>query len=106
MDFAKYFQRDPGVCGGETVITGTRVTLRTVLALAHLRRYFPRLSLLLPYNWHFGQTLLIRHCLEPNWRRTPTLPRSPVAQNRRRVPKASYGDQERTVTGDSLYPRL
>jgi uncharacterized protein (DUF433 family) len=32
MDFAKYFQRDPGVCGGETVITGTRVTLRTVLA--------------------------------------------------------------------------
>ena len=32
MDFAKYFQRDPRVCGGETVITGTRVTLRTVLA--------------------------------------------------------------------------
>jgi uncharacterized protein (DUF433 family) len=32
MDFAKHFQRDPGVCGGETVITGTRVTLRTVLA--------------------------------------------------------------------------
>lgn len=30
--FAKYFQRDPRVCGGETVITGTRVTLRTVLA--------------------------------------------------------------------------
>jgi uncharacterized protein (DUF433 family) len=33
MDFAKYFPRNPGVCGGETVITGTRVTtLRTVLA--------------------------------------------------------------------------
>ena len=32
MDFAKYFQRDPRVYGGETVITGTRVTLRTVLA--------------------------------------------------------------------------
>jgi uncharacterized protein (DUF433 family) len=32
MDFAKHFQRDPGVCGGEIVITGTRVTLRTVLA--------------------------------------------------------------------------
>ena len=32
MDFAKYFRRDPGPCGGETVITGTRVTLRTVLA--------------------------------------------------------------------------
>jgi uncharacterized protein (DUF433 family) len=32
MDFTKYFQRHPNVCGGETVITGTRVTLRTVLA--------------------------------------------------------------------------
>jgi len=32
MDFPKYFQRDPRVCGGEVVITGTRVTLRTVLA--------------------------------------------------------------------------
>jgi uncharacterized protein (DUF433 family) len=32
MDFARYFQRDPKICGGETVITGTRVTLRAVLA--------------------------------------------------------------------------
>jgi uncharacterized protein (DUF433 family) len=32
MDLAKYFQRDPKICGGETVIAGTRVTLRTVLA--------------------------------------------------------------------------
>jgi len=32
MDLAKYFQRDPEICGGETVIAGTRVTLRTVLA--------------------------------------------------------------------------
>jgi hypothetical protein len=26
------FQRDPEICGGETVLKGTRVTLRTVLA--------------------------------------------------------------------------
>ena len=32
MDFAKYFERDPRISGGETVIAGTRVTLRTVLA--------------------------------------------------------------------------
>ncbi|MBV8816112.1 MAG: DUF433 domain-containing protein [Verrucomicrobia bacterium] len=32
MDFPKYFQPDPRVCGGEIVITGTRVILRTVLA--------------------------------------------------------------------------
>ena len=32
MNFADYFQRDLGVCGGETVLRGTRVTLRTVLA--------------------------------------------------------------------------
>jgi uncharacterized protein (DUF433 family) len=32
MNFANYFQRDPGICGGETVLKGTRVTLRTVLA--------------------------------------------------------------------------
>ena len=31
-NFADYFQRDPGICGGETVLKGTRVTLRTVLA--------------------------------------------------------------------------
>jgi uncharacterized protein (DUF433 family) len=32
MNFTKYFQQDPGICGGETVLKGTRVTLRTVLA--------------------------------------------------------------------------
>ena len=32
MNFADYFQRDPGICGGETVLRGTRVTVRTVLA--------------------------------------------------------------------------
>jgi hypothetical protein len=32
MNFADYFQRDPGICGGETVLRGTRVTMRTVLA--------------------------------------------------------------------------
>jgi len=32
MNFADQFQRDPEVCGGETVLKGTRVTLRTVLA--------------------------------------------------------------------------
>jgi uncharacterized protein (DUF433 family) len=32
MNFADYFQRDPELCGGETVFKGTRVTLRTVLA--------------------------------------------------------------------------
>ena len=32
MNFAEYFQRDPEICGGETILKGTRVTLRTVLA--------------------------------------------------------------------------
>jgi len=32
VDFEKRFVRDPQVCGGETVIRGTRVTLRTVLS--------------------------------------------------------------------------
>lgn len=32
MDYGKHFARDPGTCGGEPVIRGTRVTLRTVLA--------------------------------------------------------------------------
>ena len=32
MNFANYFQRDPQICGGETVLKGTRVPLRTVLA--------------------------------------------------------------------------
>jgi len=32
MPYDDYFVRDPGICGGETVLKGTRVTLRTVLA--------------------------------------------------------------------------
>ena len=32
MDYQQYFIRDPKTCGGETVIRGTRVTLRTILA--------------------------------------------------------------------------
>lgn len=31
-DYARRIVRDPGVCGGEPVFNGTRVTLRTVLA--------------------------------------------------------------------------
>ena len=32
MDYQNYIIRDPKVCGGEPVIKGTRVTLRTILA--------------------------------------------------------------------------
>jgi uncharacterized protein (DUF433 family) len=32
MDYQNHFSRTPGICGGETVIRGTRVTVRTVLA--------------------------------------------------------------------------
>lgn len=32
MDYAQYIVRDPKICGGQPVIKGTRVTLRTVLA--------------------------------------------------------------------------
>jgi uncharacterized protein (DUF433 family) len=32
MNLAEYFQRDPEICGGETILEGTRVKLRTVLA--------------------------------------------------------------------------
>jgi uncharacterized protein (DUF433 family) len=31
-DYDDYINRDPKICGGEAVMTGTRVTLRTVLA--------------------------------------------------------------------------
>jgi uncharacterized protein (DUF433 family) len=51
MNFTKYFQRDPEICGGETVLKGTRVTLRTVLAslaegssLEEISGDFPSLS--------------------------------------------------------------
>ncbi len=32
MNYPFYLVRDPSICGGETVIRGTRVTLHTVLA--------------------------------------------------------------------------
>jgi uncharacterized protein (DUF433 family) len=32
MDYLAHIIRDPTICGGEPVIKGTRVTLRTVLA--------------------------------------------------------------------------
>lgn len=32
MNYREYIVRDPAVCGGEPVIKGTRVTVRTVLA--------------------------------------------------------------------------
>ena len=31
MNFKPYIVRDPAVCGGEAVVAGTRVTVRTVL---------------------------------------------------------------------------
>jgi uncharacterized protein (DUF433 family) len=32
MNFKSYITRDAGICGGEPVVTGTRVTVRTILA--------------------------------------------------------------------------
>ena len=32
MDYLSHIQQDPQICGGEPVIKGTRVILRTVLA--------------------------------------------------------------------------
>ena len=32
MNYKPYITRDPSVCGGEPVITGTRITVRTLLA--------------------------------------------------------------------------
>ena len=32
MDYLTHFHQDPQICGGEPVIKGTRVTLRTLLA--------------------------------------------------------------------------
>ncbi|MDD5176602.1 MAG: DUF433 domain-containing protein [Sterolibacterium sp.] len=32
MNFKPYITRDPAICGGDPVVTGTRVTVRTVLA--------------------------------------------------------------------------
>jgi len=32
MDYLQYIVRDPQICGGDPVIRGTRVTIRTILA--------------------------------------------------------------------------
>ena len=32
IDYRPYMVRDPAICGGEPVVKGTRVTVRTVLA--------------------------------------------------------------------------
>lgn len=32
MDYQRFITRDPAICGGEPIIAGTRVTVRTVLA--------------------------------------------------------------------------
>ena len=32
MDYHQYIARDPAVCGGEPVVRGTRVLVRTILA--------------------------------------------------------------------------
>lgn len=32
MNFKPYITRDPAICGGDPIITGTRITVRTVLA--------------------------------------------------------------------------
>jgi uncharacterized protein (DUF433 family) len=32
VDHSQFFERQPGLCGGEWVLKGTRVTVRTVLA--------------------------------------------------------------------------
>ncbi len=32
MNYQQYIVRDPAICGGELVVKGTRVTVRTILA--------------------------------------------------------------------------
>jgi len=32
MDYNQYITRNPKICGGEPIIRGTRVTIRTILA--------------------------------------------------------------------------
>jgi uncharacterized protein (DUF433 family) len=51
MDYGQHIVSDPRICGGQPVIKGTRVTLRTVLAslaegatAGELRRDFPTLT--------------------------------------------------------------
>jgi len=52
MDYERFFARDPAICGGQLVIAGTRVPVRSVLAsLAEghgpemIRTAFPSVSL-------------------------------------------------------------
>jgi uncharacterized protein (DUF433 family) len=51
MDYAQFITRDPKICGGDAVIRGTRVPLRTVLAslaegatIPELLKDFPTLT--------------------------------------------------------------
>ena len=51
MEFKDRIIRDPGICGGEAVVAGTRVTIRTILAslaegdsIAEILADFPALS--------------------------------------------------------------
>lgn len=51
MNHAIYFERNPGICGGQPVIRGTRVLVRTVLAslaeghrVEEILRNFPSLT--------------------------------------------------------------
>ena len=50
-DYGRFILRDPQVCGGEPVIAGTRVTIRTILAslaegagIGEILRDFPALT--------------------------------------------------------------
>ena len=51
MDYQQFIVRDPNICGGEPVIKGTRVTVRTILAslaegatIAEILEDFPSLT--------------------------------------------------------------
>ncbi|MGH8654383.1 MAG: DUF433 domain-containing protein [Gammaproteobacteria bacterium] len=51
INYQPYIVRDPAICGGEPVVRGTRVTVRTVLAslaegmsVAEILRDFPTLD--------------------------------------------------------------
>ena len=51
MNYGSYITRDPQICGGQPVIRGTRVLLRTILAslaegdtLEQILRSFPTLT--------------------------------------------------------------
>lgn len=44
MDYQRCIVRDPNVCGGEPVIKGTRVTIRTILASLEVSCLFQYVS--------------------------------------------------------------